>query len=79
MAEAANVDDDGVAAGDGEFAEGGAQAPCGLCVEGGEDEFCFLPGDGGEVVGEGHGLFLLGCFAAIYSRNESICSFNLFT
>jgi hypothetical protein len=79
MAEAANVDDDGVAAGDSEFAEGGAQSPRGLCVEGGEDKFCFLPGDGGEVFGDGHGLFLFSCFAAIYSRNESICSSNLFT
>ena len=57
VAEVADVDDEGVAAGDGEFAEGGAEAPCGFGVKGGKDEFRFLSRDGGEVfrsVGEGH-------------------------
>ncbi len=57
MAETADVDDDGVATGEGEFAEGGAEAPCGFGVEGGEDKFRFLSSDGGEVfrgVVEGH-------------------------
>jgi hypothetical protein len=54
LAEAADVDDDGVAAGDGEFAEGEAETPCGFGIEGGEEEFCFLAGDDGEVVGDGH-------------------------
>ena len=62
LAEAADVDDDGVAASDGELAQGEAEPPCGLCVEGGEDELGFLPGDQGEVfreVGVGHGFFPL--------------------
>ena len=51
LAEAADVDDEGVVAGEGELAEGKAEAPCGVVVEGGEEEFGFLAGDEGEVFG----------------------------
>src|SRR6185503_2776296 len=51
IAEAADVDDESVAAGEGEFAQGVAETPGGAGVEGGEDELGFLAGDGGEVVG----------------------------
>jgi hypothetical protein len=54
LAEAADVDDDGVVAGDGKLAQRKAEAPGGFGIEGGKDEFCFLAGDGGEVVGDGH-------------------------
>ncbi len=54
VAEAADVDDDLVLAGDGEFAEGEAEAPGGVGVEVGEVEIGFLADDGGYVVREGH-------------------------
>src|ERR1700737_2463768 len=55
LAEAADVDHDGVAAGDGQLAEGEAQAPGDVVIEGGEDELLFLAGDGADVVLDGHG------------------------
>ena len=53
-AEAADVGDDLLIAGESELAEGEADAPCGVVVEGGEDELFFLAGDGGDVFGDGH-------------------------
>ena len=47
LAEAADVDDDGLFAGDGEVAEAEAETPGGVVVEAGEVEFGFLTGDGG--------------------------------
>ena len=47
LAEAADVDDDGLLAGDGEVAEAEAETPGGVVVEAGEVEFGFLAGDGG--------------------------------
>jgi hypothetical protein len=55
LAEAADVDDDGLLAGEGELAEAEAETPGGVVVEAGEEEFGFLAGDGGEVFGDGHG------------------------
>jgi hypothetical protein len=55
LAEAADVDGDGVFTGNGEFAEDEAEAPGGVSVEVGEEEFLFLEGEGGEVVWDGHG------------------------
>ncbi len=47
LAEAADVDDDGLTAGDGQFAEAEAEAPGGVVVEAGEEKFGFLASDGG--------------------------------
>ena len=55
LAEAADVDDDGLLAGENEFAEAEAETPGGVVVEAGEVEFGFLAGDCGEVFGDGHG------------------------
>jgi len=49
LAEAADVDDDGLLAGESEFAEAEAETPGGVVVEVGEVEFGFLTGDDGEV------------------------------
>ena len=57
VAEAADIDDDGVAAGDRQLAEGEAQSPCSFCVEGGQDQLCFLADDSGEIVCDGHVFF----------------------
>ena len=51
LAEAADVDDDGLFAGDGKFAEGEAETPGGVGVEVGEVEVGFLSDDGGDVFG----------------------------
>ena len=59
LAEAADVDDDGLVAGDGQLAEGEAKAPSGVVVEVWEVEFGLLTGDGGEVFGDCHGTLLL--------------------
>ena len=59
LAEAANVDNDGVAAGNGEFAQGTAKTPGGFGIEGGEDKLRFLPGDGDEIVIERHGCSIV--------------------
>ena len=50
-AEAADIDDDGELAGEGEFAEGEAEAPGGVVVEVGEVELGFLVDDRGEIFG----------------------------
>jgi hypothetical protein len=59
LAEAADVDDDGLLAGESELAEAEAEPPGSVVVEAGKDEFGFLAGDGGEVRskvwGDGHG------------------------
>lgn len=55
LAEAADVDDDGVVASDGESAQEEAKTPGGLCIEGGKDELSFLLGDDCEVFVNGHG------------------------
>jgi hypothetical protein len=47
LAEAADVDDDGLFAGEGEFAKAEAETPGGVVVEAGKEEFGFLAGDGG--------------------------------
>lgn len=57
VAEASDVDDDGVATGDRQLAEGEAQSPCSFCVEGGQDQLCFLADDSGEIVCDGHVFF----------------------
>ena len=49
LAEAADVDDDGLFAGESEFAEAETKAPCGVVAEAGEAEFGFLAGDCSEV------------------------------
>ena len=54
LAEAADVNDDGLVAGSGEFAKAEAETPGGIVVEGGEEELGFLTGDLGEVFGDGH-------------------------
>lgn len=55
-AEAANVDDEAVMAGDGEFVEDRAELPGYVGVEAEEVEGLLLVGDAGEVVGGGgHG------------------------
>jgi len=54
LAEAADVDDEKVLAGEGEFAECEAEAPGGVVVEGGEDEVGFLTGNDCEVFSNGH-------------------------
>lgn len=54
LSEASDVDDDGLFAGDGEFAEGEAEGPGDFWIEGGEAEELLLVGDAGDVVGEGH-------------------------
>lgn len=57
LAEAADVDDDGVLAGDGEVVEGVAEVPCDVFkgeFRGGKAELFFLEGDGGDVVRDGH-------------------------
>lgn len=54
LTEAADVDDDGMVSGDGEFAEGESEGPGGIEIEGGEAEELFLVGDAGEIVGDGH-------------------------
>jgi hypothetical protein len=54
LAEAADIDDEGLTAGDGQLAEALAETPGGVVVEGGEVEFCFLTSDGGEVFGDRH-------------------------
>lgn len=59
LAEAANVNDEGVAAGDGEFTQGAAESPGGFGIEGGEDELRFLPGDGDEIVVKRHGCSIV--------------------
>ena len=51
IAEAADVDDDGKLAGEGELAEGEAEAPRGVVVEVGKVKLGFLVDDGGEVFG----------------------------
>jgi len=51
IAEAADVDDDGELAGEGQLAEGEAEAPGGVVVEVGEVKLGFLMDDGGEVFG----------------------------
>jgi len=56
LAEAADVDDNGLLAGEGELAETEAETPCSVVVEAGEAEVDFLTGDGGEVFGNGHNL-----------------------
>jgi hypothetical protein len=55
LAEAADVDHDGLVAGDGQLAEREAEAPGGVVVEAREVEFGLLTGDGGEVFGDCHG------------------------
>ncbi len=47
LAEAADVGDDALIAGESKLAEGEADAPGGVVVEGGEDEFFFLAVNGG--------------------------------
>jgi hypothetical protein len=47
LAEAADVDDDTLVAGEGQIAEGQAQLPGSVVVEGGEAEFGFLTGNEG--------------------------------
>ena len=47
LAEAADVDDDALVAGEGEVAKGEAEMPSVVVVEGGEAEFGFLSGDEG--------------------------------
>ncbi len=56
LAEAADVDDDGLLAGDGKLADAEAETPGSVVVEAGEEEFGFLAGYGGEVFGDGHGV-----------------------
>ena len=60
LAEAADVDDEGVAAGEGELAEGKAETPGSVVVEGGEEELGFLAGDDGEVFGVVGGVVHVG-------------------
>ena len=79
LAEAADVDDEGVVAGEGELAEGEAETPGDVVVEGGEEKLGFLAGDEGEVFGRvggvGHVGFLHlelspgGKCGALYSRH----------
>jgi hypothetical protein len=59
LAEAADVDDEGLVAGDGQLADALAETPGGVVVEGGEAEFGLLANDGGEIFGDGHERFLL--------------------
>ena len=54
LAEAADVDDDGLVASDGEFADTEAESPGGVVVEAGEQEFGFLAGDLDQVFGGRH-------------------------
>jgi len=54
IAKAADIDDDGVLAGDGQVAKAETETPGGVVVEAGEAELGFLSGDDGEVFGEGH-------------------------
>lgn len=61
LAEAADVDDDGLAAGDGQIAKAEAEAPGGVMVKVRKTKFGFLTGDGDEVFGNCHGSLLLGC------------------
>ena len=55
LAEAADVDHDGLVAGEGEFPNAKPETPGGVVVEIGKEEFGFLADDRGEVFGEGHG------------------------
>ena len=55
LAEAADVDDDGLTAGDGQFAEAETEAPGRVVVEAGEEKISFLASDDGEVFGNSHG------------------------
>ena len=83
LAEAANVDDDGVIAIGGELAKGEAEGPGGIVVEGGEEEFFFLLRDGCDVVGDGQGETPEGgCYEAglagpgeMYSRDKELIPF----
>lgn len=59
LAEAANVDDEIVAAGESQVAESRAEIPGGGFVEYFEDELGFLMGDGSEIVVCGHGWNVL--------------------
>ena len=54
LAEAANVDHDGLLAGECELAEADTETPCDVIVEVGEEEFGFLTGDGGKVFCDRH-------------------------
>ena len=54
IAKAADIDDDGVLAGDGQVAKAETETPGGVIVEAGEAELGFLPGDDCEVFGDGH-------------------------
>ena len=47
IAEAADIDDDALATGDGQLAEGGAQSPCGFGIEGRQNECGLLTNDRG--------------------------------
>ena len=55
-AETPDVGYDFLIAGEGELADGEADAPGGVVVEGWEDELFFLAGYGGDVFGDGHGF-----------------------
>jgi len=57
LAEAANIDDERLVAGGGQFTEALAETPGGVVVEAGEAEFRFLASDGGEVFGDRHAAF----------------------
>lgn len=54
LTEAADVDHDGLLAGEGEFAEAEAETPGSVVVEMREMEFGFLAGNCGEIFGDGH-------------------------
>ncbi len=54
LAEATDIDDEGVLAGDGKLTESEAECPGDVVIECGKGKFFFLDADRGNVVGEWH-------------------------
>jgi hypothetical protein len=75
LAEAADIDDEGLVAGERQFAEALAETPGGVVVEAGEAKFCFLTSDGGEVFCDGHfWIFLVGLKSGIRTLIDRVWS-----